>query len=215
LLSEAECTSNPGSAKSAPSHPAGLTHLLSTAKNRIRRIKGCPSAAEGEFAPWPSETADRGRHGATRLADVYKVQAVHLDLYRYDEAGRQRSDEAFSHLMRDGLCDVEGWVCDGNYVSTMSFRAGTADRIILLDIPWIVCLGSIAWRHVLFRGRRAEDVRHADRLNWSFIVYVATYESRMRSRVLDVATRSGADLIVLRSRRSVRAYLTGERRVAS
>ena len=152
---------------------------------------------------------------ATRLADVYKVQAVHLDLYRYDEAGIQRSDEVFSHLMRDGLSAAEGWVCDGNYVSSMSFRAGTADRIILLDIPWVVCLGSIAWRHVLFRGRRAEDDSQADRLNWSFIVYVATYERRMRCRVLDVAAMSGAELIVLRSRRSVRAYLADERRGAS
>jgi adenylate kinase family enzyme len=152
---------------------------------------------------------------ATRLADVYKVQAVHLDLYRYDEAGRQRSDEAFRHLMREGLSATEGWVCDGNYVSTMSFRSDMADRIILLDIPWIVCLWSIAWWHVLFRGRRAEDEHHADRLNWSFIVYVASYERRTRSRVLNVAARSGADLIVLRSRRSVHAYLADERRGAS
>ncbi len=147
---------------------------------------------------------------ASRLADVWRVPAIHLDLFRYDETGRQRSDEAFETLTADALSASDAWVCDGNYLSSLSFRAARANTIVFLDVPWFVCLGSIVWRHVRFKGRRAEDARHADRLNWSFISYVATYGKRMRPKVLEVAASSGADVVVLRSRRAVVEYLAGQ-----
>jgi len=142
---------------------------------------------------------------ALRLADALHVPVIHLDLYRYDQSGGHAADEDFRREVRDRLTETPDWVADGNYLSTLPERLAVADVVVFLDLPDLVCLAGVLTRRVRHRGRRAEDIAHADRFNLGFVRYVTSYRREMRPRVLTALDGSTVPVVLVRTRRQARA----------
>jgi adenylate kinase family enzyme len=144
------------------------------------------------------------RHLGARL----DLPVTHLDALYYDEAWRTAPPEQFVARQR-ALVAAPAWVIDGNYASTLPIRLGAADTVVFLDLPASTCLWGIAQRRRRTRGAPDPRAGMYDRITVEFARYVLGYRRRMRPRVerLIAGHAADADVVVLRSRRSVRRWV--------
>jgi hypothetical protein len=75
-----------------------------------------------------------------------------------------------------------------------------------LDTPTLRRLVRVLRRRLVRRGAPRPDVVGAERLDWRFLRYIATYNRQQRPRLLRELARH-PDVHVLRSRADVRAFL--------
>jgi len=148
-------------------------------------------------------------HLACGLGAVLAIPVTHLDALYYDNQWNPLPSDRFTELQRD-LAAQPRWVADGNYASTLPIRLAAADTVIFLDPPAWACLWGILQRRLRHGAGQHATIGVYDRITWSFIRYILGYRRSMRPRVrrlLDQHARH-ADVVVLRSRRAARRYLT-------
>lgn len=154
-----------------------------------------------------------GGSGKSRLArqvgEALGVTPVHLDGMYYDEHWQPLPQDQFAALQRE-LVTAPRWVIDGNYASTLPIRLEAADTVIFLDLPAQVCLLGIAQRRLRYRGGQHAAAGVYDRITWDFIRYIARYRRQMAPKVRRLfADHAGhAEVVVLRSRRAARRYVS-------
>jgi hypothetical protein len=111
----------------------------------------------------------------------------------------------------------EPWIVDGNCAAMMEIRLNAGDPILFLDTATFRRIARIVGRRFARRGPARPDVIGAERLNWKFLRYVATYNRARRPQLLR-ALAAHADhtaVHVLRSDADVRAFLDGARQLPS
>ncbi len=81
--------------------------------------------------------------------------------------------------------------------------------MVFLDFPALTCLLGIAERRFRHGRGQHDAIGVYDRITWNFVRYIIGYRRQMAPRVRDlIATHAtGAEVVVLRSRRAVRRYL--------
>lgn len=148
-------------------------------------------------------------HLARELGASLGITPVHLDTVYYDKNWNPLSKDEFTALQRD-LVSASRWVIDGNYASTLPIRLAAADTVVFLDLPARTCLWGIAQRRLRYGGGQHQAVGVYDRITWGFIRYILGYRRSMAPRVhaLIAVHTAEAEVIVLRSRRAARRYLT-------
>jgi hypothetical protein len=92
-------------------------------------IVGCPGAGKSTLAK--------------ELADITKLPVIHLDRH-YWLAGWRRPDNESWQKTVEKLVSQPIWIMDGNYSGTLKQRLASADTLIHLDYPTLLCL----WRVV-------------------------------------------------------------------
>jgi adenylate kinase family enzyme len=149
-------------------------------------------------------------HLARELGKVLGVTPVHLDGVYYDQNWKPLDKDQFAGLQRELVAALR-WVIDGNYASSLPIRLEAADTVIFLDLPARTCLRGIAQRRLRHWGGQHASIGVYDRITWSFVRYILSYRKQMapRVRTLITAHAGGAQVIILRSRRAMRAYLAG------
>ena len=174
----------------------------------------------GEQQPITSHPVDRiaiigcggsGKsHLARELGASLGITPVHLDTVYYDKDWSPLPKDQFAALQRD-LISAPRWIIDGNYASTLPIRLAAADTVIFLDLPARACLWGIAQRRLRYGGGQHQAIGVYDRITWGFVRYILGYRRSMAPRVhaLIAGHAAEAEVIVLRSRRTARRYLTG------
>ena len=149
-------------------------------------------------------------HLARVLAGHLGITPVHLDVVYYDNDWKPLDQETFASLQRH-LVAAPRWIIDGNYASTLPIRLEAADTVIFLDLPAWACLWGIMQRRLRHGGGQHDAIGVYDRITWNFLRYTAGYRKHMAPRVRQlIADHAGdAQVVVLRSRRTVRRYLAG------
>lgn len=101
------------------------------------------------------------------------------------------------------------WIADGNYGSTLDVRLKRADTVVFLDMPRWQCVIQALWRLLKHRGQAIQAAGCPERWSWSFLGYIWSYPTHHRPRLLAAFADHAADtrILVLRSRRDVRAFL--------
>lgn len=147
-------------------------------------------------------------HLSRSLGGLLGLNPIHLDSLYYDQDWRALDQEQFAAVQRD-LVTAPRWIIDGNYASSLPIRLQAADTVIFLDLPARTCQRGIAERRLHHRGGQHQDLGVYDRITWNFGRYVLGYRRRMAPRVRRlIADHAGnAEVVVLRSRRAIRAYL--------
>jgi adenylate kinase family enzyme len=148
-------------------------------------------------------------HLSRQLAAALDLTPVHLDILDYDRDWKPLDKDQFAAMQRE-LVTTPRWVIDGNYASSLPIRLQAADTVIFLDLPARTCLWGIAQRRVRHGGGQHDAIGVYDRITWQFIRYILSYRRTMAPRVRALITEHTDDVevIVLRSRRAARRYLT-------
>lgn len=156
-----------------------------------------------------------GRGGAGKstlsaeLGERLGLPVVHLDRLFWRPGWAPMPRDEWRALQHE-LVREERWVIDGNYGNTLDVRTAAADTVIFLDVPAHLALAGVLrrwWRH---RGRAVQAEGCPERWDWTFLRWVIwDYSRRSRPRALATLeqTAAHADVIVLRSRRQMRAFL--------
>jgi adenylate kinase family enzyme len=147
-------------------------------------------------------------HLARELGARLGITPVHLDARYYDQDWKPLDQEAFADLQRDMVASPR-WIIDGNYASTLPIRLQAADTVIFLDLPGWVCLLGILQRQVRHGGGQHQANGEYNRITWNFARYIIGYRKTMAPRVRSLIAEhaSGAQVVILRSRRAASRYL--------
>lgn len=101
----------------------------------------------------------------------------------------------------------ERWVIDGMKVGVLQARLAAADTAVFLDLSMVRCLWGVLSRRRRYRGQMRPDIGVYDRVNAEFIRWIWSFRRTARPRVLELLAASSCQVVVLRDRRQLRAFL--------
>lgn len=110
------------------------------------------------------------------MAERTGLPLYHMDRLHWLPGWVERDrDEAFSEVRQ--VLVQDRWIIDGNYGSTLPERIKSADTVIWLDYPTLLCLWRVLRRWWQYRGTNRPDMTEGcnENLNWEFIHFVATF----------------------------------------
>lgn len=120
------------------------------------------------------------------LSKTLDIPAVHLDAINFNanwvEIDKKKRDELISLKSND-----EKWIIDGNYNKTLKERFDKADLIIWLDYSTFAHFKGVCKRIFKNLNKEKFDVPGCkERLDFTFIKYVLTYNKKKRPKVLEL-----------------------------
>ncbi len=81
---------------------------------------------------------------------------VHLDLHFWRPGWVVPTDAEWRETQRRALAG-DAWIADGNYHETLGLRLERADTVVVLDLPWPVCVGRALRRGLVPSGVEMPD----------------------------------------------------------
>ena len=122
---------------------------------------------------------------ANLLSKELNIPATHLDGINFnsnwEEIDKNKRDEIILSKTKK-----KKWIIDGNYNNTLQERFKKADLIIWLDYSTYAQLKGIFKRFIKFHNfERPEIPGCKERLNFTFIKYVITYNKKKRHIISD------------------------------
>lgn len=122
---------------------------------------------------------------ATILSNYLNIPAIHLDGINFDsnwtEIDKNKRDKIIL-----SKSDEQNWIIDGNYNKTLKERFDKADLVIWLDYSTFDHLKGIFKRFIKFyHSERPEISGCKERINFTFIKYVLTYNKKKRYIIVE------------------------------
>ena len=119
------------------------------------------------------------------LSKELNLPAIHLDAINYEpnwvEIDKEERDKIISNKSEE-----DKWIIDGNYNKTLQERFEKADLIIWLDYSTIKQLKGVIKRYLkTYNKERPEIPGCKDRLDFTFIKYVFTYNKKKRPVIVE------------------------------
>jgi len=159
-------------------------------------IVGCPGSGKSTLA--------------RQIAEKTGHPLIHLD-YHYHQPGwiDMPRDEFIAKM--EQWVKGERWIIDGHYSGTLELRYATADLVIFLDLPPLLCL----WRAIKRQGKprpdQRPDVKDPGKFTWGFakfLGYILGFRRQSIPKILALGGKyPGVAFVRLHSRRAVRAFL--------
>lgn len=127
--------------------------------------------------------------GKSTLADILseelKLPVIHLDAINFKpnwvEIDKHERDKIISIKSSE-----DKWIIDGNYLKTLKERLDKADLIIWLDYSTFAQLKGIFKRFLKNKGKEKVEIPGCkERLKFSFVKYVLTYNKTKRPLIAD------------------------------
>lgn len=109
--------------------------------------------------------------------------------------------------IHEAMISGERWVIDGMKLGVLATRLAAADTVIFLDVSTWRCLYGVLQRRLRFRGQMRPDIGVYDRISVEFIHWIWSFRRTVRPRVLELLDDCTCDVVMLRSRGHVRAFL--------
>ncbi len=127
--------------------------------------------------------------GKSTLCDVLSKElnlpAIHLDGINFKENWIQIDKEERDKIISNKSSE-DKWIIDGNYNKTLKERFDKADLIIWLDYSTSAQLKGVLKRFIKTHNKeRAEIPGCKERLDFTFLKYVITYNKKKRPTIVD------------------------------
>ena len=114
------------------------------------------------------------------LSKELNLPAIHLDAINFNENWVE-IDKAERDKIISTKTENEKWIIDGNYNKTLKERFEKADLIIWLDYSTFMQLKGIFKRYLKTRNNERPEIPGCkEKLDFTFIKYVATYNKKKR-----------------------------------
>lgn len=150
--------------------------------------------------------------GKSTLANILSkelhIPAIHLDAINYNanwvEIDKNERDTIISAQSND-----EKWIIDGNYNKTLKERLEKADLIIWLDYSTFAHLKGVFKRIFKNLNKEKPDIPGCkERINLTFIKYVATYNKKKRPQIIELLKNIPNDkLLIFKKQKDLNRWL--------
>lgn len=154
-----------------------------------------------------------GKSTLTRtLAERYDIPSLHLDAVYWSAGWTPRDHEEALHTVSDFLKTNESWVIDGNYQKLLQKeRLDEADKILILQLPRLVCLFRAFKRLWQNKGRTRPDMAAGceEKVDAEFVWWIL-HEGRskaVREGWKRIQTDYPQKVRIFKSKRSLASYL--------
>jgi adenylate kinase family enzyme len=155
-----------------------------------------------------------GGAGKTTLANALGhrlgLPVVHIDgHYWHDPAGTDGVESTYAEWRRihDELIAGDRWVIDGMKLGALDARLAAADTVVFLDLSTSRCLWGVVERRLRHRRKARPEIGVYDVITVSFLRWIWSFRSRVRPRILEKLDECACDVVLLRNRRDVRAFV--------
>jgi adenylate kinase family enzyme len=147
---------------------------------------------------------------AKRLGRILSLEVIHLDKFYWKpgwiEAPKEEWDVPIERLLAG-----ESWIMDGNYSRTLERRLKSADTVVFLDFPRMICIWRVIKRVAAhFRMTRPDMAPDCpERFTPQFLLWIWNYQRRARPRVMKLLRENASTKVViaLRSQKEVERFL--------
>lgn len=158
-------------------------------------VIGCPGSGKSTFAK--------------ALHIVTGIPLHHLDMMYWNADKTIVEKSVFRDRLSNAM-EMDEWIIDGNYGSTMEIRIQNCDTIFFLDYPLEICLEGIRAR----KGKERTDIPWVeDEYDEEFIAFIKDYNVSSRTLVQELLEKySDKDIFVFKSRSEADEYLDKLRR---
>ncbi|MBO5715767.1 MAG: adenylate kinase [Clostridia bacterium] len=106
------------------------------------------------------------------------------------------------------VLEMDEWIIDGNYQSTMELRIQMCDTVVFLDYPLDVCLDGIKARRGVPRSdmpwiETEEDVE--------FVKFIKNFNEQSKPKIMELLAKySDKNIVVFTNREQANEFLNGE-----
>lgn len=123
---------------------------------------------------------------AIQIKDIFNLPVVFLDSFYQLPNWVMRDPVERDNLILEATIK-DKWIMDGTFINTLEERVKVADLVIFLDYKTKVQLKGIFKRFFMNFGKEKIDMPGCkERINFSFINYVATYNKRRRKYLVEI-----------------------------
>lgn len=142
------------------------------------------------------------------LSKELDIPAIHLDAINYNanwiEIDKNERDTIISLK-----ADEEKWIIDGNYNKTLKERLDRADLIIWLDYSTFAHLRGVFKRIVRNYNKEKPEIPGCkERLNFTFLKYVLTYNKKKRPKIIELLKDIPDDkLLIFKKQKDLNKWL--------
>lgn len=142
------------------------------------------------------------------LAKELNIPAIHLDSINYN-ANWVETDKNERDSIISSKANEQRWIIDGNYNKTLKERLDRADLIIWLDYSSFAYLKGVLKRIIKNYNKEKPDIPGCkERLDFTFIKYVATYNRKKRPIVIELLKDIPTEkLLVFRKQKDLNKWL--------
>lgn len=159
--------------------------------NKIMVI-GCPGSGKSTFS--------RNLHKLTG------IPLFHLDMMYWNSDGTTVDKAVFRERLSNTI-QLDEWIIDGNYGSTIELRLQACDTVFFLDYPLNVCLDGIKER----RGKARTDIpwiENEDDEDVEFIEFIKNYNYQSRPKVMELLDKySHKEIYIFKNRNEADEFL--------
>lgn len=147
---------------------------------------------------------------ARQLGDLTGIRTFHLDELYWGPGCTPMPAGEWDALLEELVARPE-WIIDGNFTASLPARLASADTVVFVDLPRVVCLAAAVKRRLLFGLRRppgmARDCRPM--FNLTFLRWIWSFRDDHRPHYLELLRQPvpGRVVIMLRRRRDVRRFV--------
>lgn len=153
-------------------------------------IIGCPGSGKSTFAKL--------------LSDLTSLPLFHLDMLYWNKDKTIVDKQVFLNNLND-ILNLDEWIIDGNYLSTMELRISKCDTIIFLDYPLEICLDGIKNRI----GKPRSDMPWVEKdVDSDFVKYVERYNIDIKPQVFNILRKYAyKDTYIFKNRSDLSNFL--------
>ena len=158
--------------------------------NRIMVI-GCPGSGKSTFSK--------------KLHQITKLPLFHLDMMYWNADKTVVDKEVFKERLYNTI-QLDKWIIDGNYSSTIELRLQACDTVIFLDYPFDVCLEGIRAR----KGKKRTDIPWVENEDdMEFLEFVKNYNFQSRPNVIGLLEKySNKSIYIFKDRKAENDFLS-------
>ncbi|MFD1335800.1 DNA topology modulation protein [Oceanobacillus iheyensis] len=149
---------------------------------------------------------------AKQLGKKLKINVYHLDalFWKPNWIGVSKDEQ---RIIQKDLVKRQEWIIDGNYGGTMEIRLNSADTIIFLDIPRIICVYRAFKRILKYKNKTRPDMGEGceERFDLDFFRWIWNYPKAKKPGILKNLEQFSEDkhkqVIVLKSPSEVKRFI--------
>lgn len=155
-------------------------------------VIGCPGSGKSTFS--------------IRLHKLTGIPLFHLDLMHWN-SDRTTVDKAVFRERLLNTIQMDEWIIDGNYGSTIELRLQACDTVVFLDYPLNICLDGIKER----RGKVRPDmpwIENENEEDTEFIAFIKNYNCQSRPHVMELLEKyTHKDIYIFKTRNEADEFL--------
>lgn len=145
---------------------------------------------------------------AKDLKEIYKLPVIHIDSIHHLRDWKLRDKKERDKIILENA-RKDKWIMDGTFFDTLKERLELSDKIIYLRYSTCVNLWGAIKRMIFHLGKERDEIPGCkDRIDFSFLAYVATYNFKMRKKIEEELKNISKDkIIIFNNRRKLNKWL--------